>query len=465
MPVILGGGISGISAAYYLSKKGINSTKLFEASKRVGGWIQTNENVDFLFETGPRTIRPAGIKGKNTLNLIEEIGLTDQIVPITKDHIAAKNRMLYVNGQLCPLPSSFGGLFKKLPPFSKPLIFSVLRDLRAAPAKVHDESIYSFFERRFGTEMAKYAISSMICGICAGNAKEISVKFLMEDIFNNEQKYGGVIKGAIMSMLNTEKANKKIEPPSDIVKKSIQDHWRIYSFKNGMETLPTTLAANLNDNISFNASCDKIVFNKNNIEVRINGKETVQTNHLISSIPSYKLSSLLKPQHPELAAELQQIPYVDVAVVNLQYDKDDLLKLPAFGFLVPPSENLPILGVIYDSCCFDMKGKTVLTIMMGGAWFREKFGINPKETDLLNVAVGQIRNILKIEQEPNAMRVQVLKNCIPQYVVGHHDRVQRIREYIRQRKLPLSLCGAAYDGVGLNDVIYSARQCVDNNFS
>lgn len=154
------------------------------------------------------------------------------------------------------------------------------------------------------------------------------------------------------------------------------------------------------------------------------------------------------------------IPYVDVALVNLQYEGDDLLQRPGFGFLVPPSENLPILGVIFDSCCFPQSGKTILTVMMGGAWFAERLGAQPTNKQLYEIAVQQVSGILGIKQRPHTGRVHVLHQCIPQYVVGHRDRVGRIRDYIREHRLPLTLCGAAFDGVGVNDVIYSARQAV-----
>lgn len=128
---------------------------------------------------------------------------------------------------------------------------------------------------------------------------------------------------------------------------------------------------------------------------------------------------------------------------------------------MPPKENLPILGIIFDSCCFKMDGQTVLTVMCGGQWFDKWFGKNPTEEMILDIALSQVKNILKIDDKPDHHKVSILKNCIPQYVVGHHDRVERIRNYIKDRKLPMSLCGASYDGVGVNDVILSARYAVD----
>lgn len=466
MANVLGGGISGLSAAYYLSKTVKSPIALFESSDRIGGWIKSTQQPGYIFESGPRTIRPGGIKGKNTLQLIENVGLSDHIRPICASHPAAKNRMIYANGKLNLLPSAIGDIFKTLPPFSRPLVSAVIHDLvtKRNAVNLEDESIYSFTERRFGREIAEYAISSMICGICAGDAKRISVKFLMEDIFRNEQKYGGVIKGAVMSSILGKK-QKEESVHSKLINRSIQEKWRIYSLAGGLQSLPNTLCTHVQQQtqtkVHFNAQCTQLKFNPNEVVSTVNNEE-FPSDAIISSIPSYKLADLVRDQHPKLAQLLDEIIYVDVATVNIQYDKPNLLEQPGFGFLVPPCVNRPILGVIFDSDCFDIKDHTLLTVMMGGHWFQEKFGANPSEEHLLDVALNEIKSILKIHEVPNKTKVNILRKCIPQYVVGHRQLVHDIRAYIKDRKLPLHLCGAAYDGVGVNDVIYSSKMAVND---
>uniref|UniRef100_A0A1I8QCQ9 Protoporphyrinogen oxidase n=1 Tax=Stomoxys calcitrans TaxID=35570 RepID=A0A1I8QCQ9_STOCA len=474
MPIVLGGGLSGLSAGYYLLKKFGQPTAIFEASNRVGGWIKTEKHKDhgFIFEAGPRTIRPKGVSGANTLEMIEDLKLP--IEAVTSSHVAAKNRMIYAKGQLCMLPNSLKGAMQTVPPFSKPLAMALINDIKSKPKKIKfgDESIYDFVHRRFGPELADYAISPMICGICAGDAKEISVRFLMDDIFENEQKYGGVIKGLLMSKLNVKKANRQSDSKAALLlsekqpqkfKEAVENKWSMYRVNNGLETLPHSLANHLLANdveINLTSECREILFTENSVRLNIKGQD-VETKHVISSIPAFKLAPCVKNQHPGLAGQLLAIPYVNVAVVNLQYNTKDLLKQPAFGFLVPPLEQRPILGVIFDSCVFDMENNTVLTVMMGGKWFEQYFGKDPTQKELLDIALREITKILGIEQEPKMSRVHILKKCIPQYNVGHKQRVQDIRRYIQRYKLPLSLCGAAYDGVGINDVILSARMSVE----
>lgn len=471
MPIVLGGGISGLSAAYYLLKHPnlSNAPKLFEASSRFGGWIKSDvSSADerVRFECGPRTLRPKGVKGFNTLALCSELGLSSELLPIPSSHPAAKNRLLAVNNELCLLPSSLMGIFRTTRPFTKPLIYGLIHDFKNSYVgkPLTDDSIYNFTERRFGTEIAKYLVSSMICGICAGDAKEISVKFLMKDLFDFEQMHSSVVKGIYHKTTNRlAKTDKSSKSDCDLVRRSVAERWSVYSLNDGLEKLPKTMAQHLDANgvqLNKNAKCEHIEFNSNGASVSVNGKN-YDTDFVVSSLPAFEIGKLLKKQHPVLADELLAIPYVDVAVVNFQFAGRDLLNQPGFGFLVPPIENSPILGVIYDSCCFEMGNNTVLTAMMGGKWFRERFGA-ANENDLYEKAIEQIRQILKIKQKPDAFKVNILRQCIPQYVVGHFERIERIMKYINDNKMQLSLCGSAYDGVGVNDAIYSAKEAVDS---
>ncbi|EEZ98095.1 protoporphyrinogen oxidase [Tribolium castaneum] len=461
--VILGGGLGGLSAAYYLKKFSPNqAVTLIESSSRTGGWIKSSvQENGAIFEQGPRTIRPRGDAGANTLQLIEELNLSDQIVPITSGHPAAKNRLIYANGSLHLLPSSLTGLFRKQEPFSKPLILHLLNDLKARRKEVKDESIYDFIGRRFGSEVADYLISPLICGICAGNAKEISVKFLMKQLFEYEQKHGSVSKGLLTSLFAKSKRPTVL---CETALRARSEKWNIYSFKNGCETLPIALRNNIVSNgvnIKFNTECTEIITDKGQVILNLFNNETIKCDHLVGAIPANVLGRLLQKQHPELAQCLKKLTKnVSVAVVNLLF-KENFIKNPAFGLLVVPKEQLPVLGVIYDSCCFPVENcGTVLTVMMGGYWFEEHFGTNPQENVLLDVAVKHVKRILNCDHDPFNYKVNILKQCLPQYVVGHDENLDLINGYIRTHKLPISLCGASYYGVGINDVILSAKNAV-----
>ncbi|XP_014217367.1 protoporphyrinogen oxidase [Copidosoma floridanum] len=475
MTAILGGGISGLSAAYYcLENPKLGSIALYEASNRLGGWIKSKETPSgHIFEKGPRTIRPGGLAGKNTLELIDKLNLTNKIISIDRNHPAARNRLIYVDKQLHVLPNSLTSLFKVNKPFDRRLISIILNDLKAPKSPKEDESIYSFVERRLGKDVADYLISPMICGICAGDAKKISVNFLMKPIFKLEQKYGSITKGVLLNQLKqffdkTFKTSKNQDlgkiKDCQLTERSQKEQWSVWSLTGGLEQLPIMLESHIsskpNIHLEKEALCDQITFKQDTVELSINGKVT-EHRRIISSLSAKSLAPLLKKQHPKLSKELEDIPFVTVAVINLHFP-GNVLPMKAFGFLVPPQENLPILGMIFDSCIVQYSENTVLTVMMGGAWFDKYFGNSPTQDEILSIAVNHAKSILNIKQDPVEHDVSILKDCIPQYVVGHNQRLQRIDNYISAHKIPMALCGSSYKGVGLNDVILSAKEAVSH---
>uniref|UniRef100_A0A0C9Q1V4 Protoporphyrinogen oxidase n=1 Tax=Fopius arisanus TaxID=64838 RepID=A0A0C9Q1V4_9HYME len=197
MTAILGGGISGLSAAFYaLENRKLGPLVLLEISDRLGGWMKSvKSKSNAIFEKGPRTVRPLGLAGANTLAMIDELNLADKIIPISSAHSASKNRLIYADNKLHTLPNSLMSLFRVNSPFNRPLFTVIFDDLAAGKGAAGDESLYSFTERRFGKDIADYLISPMMCGICAGDAKKISVNFLFKSLAEMEQKYGSIVKG------------------------------------------------------------------------------------------------------------------------------------------------------------------------------------------------------------------------------------------------------------------------------
>ncbi|XP_014259931.1 protoporphyrinogen oxidase [Cimex lectularius] len=464
MTLIIGGGISGLSAAYYLLKHSKKAV-VTEAGKAVGGWIQSvrDEKTGLIYEKGPRTLRIKGNVGANTLSLIEEIGLGEKVRAITADRPSSKNKLIYVNGSLHYLPTEFSAFFKKVSPFSKPLITALLRDLFVKKVPKEDESVHSFVERRFGSEIADYLTSSMLCGICAGNSKEISVKFLMPYLFDLEQKYGSVGVGFIKETLNKKPKPKVEEFPGQLGKKSKEENWVIFGLEGGLNTFPKKLSEKVLEkggDILLDSEVTKLTLNKNSVTYELNGKID-ECGHVISSLPTTKLAPLLQHQHPWLSEQLSSIEYVSVAVVNVAY-KGHVLKYNAFGYLIPPSQELPVLGAVFDSCNLPQGDWTVLTLMMGGYWYDKFFGKESSPEFFLETALKYNEKILDIKEKPESYHCQLMKEAIPQYVIGHHEKVNKMLNYVRDKCLPISLIGSAFKGIGVNDVILSAKAAVDN---
>ncbi|GJQ82916.1 Ppox [Trypoxylus dichotomus] len=464
--IVLGGGLGGLSAAYYVVNKFPHEVvTLFEKSNRLGGWLKSTRQDDgIIFEQAARTIRPTGEAGANTLQLINELDLNQDILPITKNSSAALNRMIYANGKLHKLPNSLGAIFRRQEPFSKPLILHFLNDIITTGKKIQDddESLYSFANRRFGSEVADYLISPMVCGICGGDAKEISVKFLMSSIFEKEQKYGSITGGIIADFF--KKKEKVKSAPTLLENRARLEKWSVYSFKNGIETLPNAIKKHISSKgakINLNEGVQEIEVNKKSVLMHMVDGSVHVGNHLISSIPASSLAPLLEKQHPQLSTILSDFKSASMCVVNLKYNKR-LLEEDGFGFLVVPKENLPLLGVIYDSCCFPCHDSTILTAMLGGFRFDQYFTAKTTDKEVLALTLKHLEKILKIFDKPDNYKVNILYRCIPQYTVGHSKRINLIEDYLKSNNLALSLCGASYYGVGVNDVILSARKAVDS---
>ncbi|KAG7273954.1 hypothetical protein CRUP_021238, partial [Coryphaenoides rupestris] len=329
---VVGGGIGGLAAAYYLSKS-------LQVTKRADGAV---------FEHGPRGIRPAGAVGWNTLNLVQDIGLDSEILPVPYSHKASKNRFLYVNEKLHKMPSGIWGAFQTVSPFSRPIAHSVVKEVLVRRGKEDDESIHS---RSSGGAPSYWACSW---------ARDLPVQ------------------------------------PGALAQRSRDESWAQWSLLRGMGALPEALADWL-------AQSGK---------VQLCRHAAVKKMHLS---PSALASVLPAPLEP-LSRQFQDISTVTVAV------------------------------------------------MMGGAWFQEVFGSpdDVSEEHLLAVATQAVRGHLGVTAAPSWSKVALQKNCIPQYYLGHWKRVESMRRYIAEKNLPLSLAGSSYDGVSVNDVIYSGRRAADS---
>ena len=351
--VVVGGGISGLTACYTLCKHKI-PTILVEASSRTGGWIQTHQQNDGVFyEMGPRTLRTTGKLGKNTLQLIEELGLEDKVKPINKSHPAALNRLLCVNRQLFPLPNSPKSLIKTHPPFKKPLYRSILKDVFTRSINIPDDSMYNFMLRRFGKEFADYLADPLCRGIVAGDAKEISVKMVLSPLFEFEQAHGSIMMGGLKFMKSNFK-NKTNPERSQLVKKSVAEKWRLISLEGGLKTLPEKLHEKIDKKCMVKKNSTlKLIKPRDDgkVDLIFDNDEVLSADHVISCIPAKQLSPCL-PDYPSLQNLLNSICFVDVGVVNLEYE-GEVLSHQGFGYLTPSSDmSSKVLGVIFDTCAF-----------------------------------------------------------------------------------------------------------------
>ncbi|KAK2156901.1 hypothetical protein LSH36_202g03036 [Paralvinella palmiformis] len=433
---------------------------LLESSNRLGGWIQTSQFDDgTVFEHGPRNMRASGKSAVNSLKLVEDLGLENDIIAVPKSHPAAKKRFLYVNKTISALPSGPLGLITKQPPFSKPLALLAWKEPFKRGTPLHDESVYDFFCRLFDKELAEYAADPLCRGIYAGDCRKLSVKSCFPEVFNLEQKYGSLIRGSLL--MDRDKT-----VPTGLVKKSKDEKWSLWTLRHGLSQITRAIVDVLNSDDRFEiligVKCEKVDFLGPTAKIQYKGKQ-VEVDHVLSSVPSRNLASIIEDQHSRLATDLRKIPTVSCGVVNLEFE-DFKLQLEGFGHLVPSSEPSKVLGMLYESCVFPEHNRkdgraTRLTCMLGGAWFEEYFG-NPDNCDLDllgEVAVTAVKQQLRVDMRPSRIIIRLQKNCIPQYHVGHCDIMEKLDTYIGEHKLPLTLVGASYRGASVNDCISNAK--------
>ena len=320
-------------------------------------------------------------------------------------------------------------------------------------------------------------LDPMMRGIFAGDAKDLSVYAIAGSLFEMEQKDGGVFKSVLKTKLGWNRG-KSVSIPfpenedCELVKKARLEKWSIWSLEGGLETLVKTLKQHLvNEGVEIlvEAKTREIIFEKNPQKITYLGDQVKHDfQHAFISIPAYSAANLFQssPDTP-LYELLNSIPYVDVAVVNVEYDKRlELHTGEAFGLLVPSCQkDVPILGIIFDTCAFpqhisDGSERTIFTVMMGGKWFENLFGPDPNPKDLENLATQQVKQILNLKQNPCRVLTKIHKKCIAQYTLGHKQRVGKIRDYVNMQNLPISFIGSSYDGVAINDAIMSSRKFV-----
>ncbi|KAM6999287.1 protoporphyrinogen oxidase [Passerculus sandwichensis] len=513
---VVGGGISGLAACYHLVRAPRPpKVVLLEASGRFGGWLQSSRSAEgAVFEHGPRGVRPAGPAGAQTLHMVSELGLAGDILAVPREHPAARNRFLYLGGALHPLPSGLGGLLRTVPPFSRALLWSALRDLLTPAGTAPDESAHGFAQRRFGPEVADLAVDSLCRGVFAGDSRALSVRSCFPALFQAERQRGSVLLGlALPHGGDTAGAGTATRwgdthgdpqvpplgrvqpaglgqgtgwghpqvgggvgggagPEAGLARRARAERWSQWSLRGGMESLARALVAFVSPRgaeLRCHTPLTHLRHRRGQWQLTVPGA-TLTADHVVSALPASALARALPPEAEPLARELRAIPAASVAVVNLQYE-GAALPVTGFGHLVPSSEDPALLGIVYDSVAFPEHDGTPaspgaaslrLTVMLGGAWFQQSFGdpalVAPEL--LLSRARAAVSDHLGLAGTPRNAIVSVQQDCIPQYTLGHWERLERIQRFLKEQQLPLSLIGASYSGVSVNDCIASARAAV-----
>lgn len=450
---VLGAGISGLAAAWFLKQKFDSNVELtvMEASPRAGGWIHTLLQDDFLFEQGPRSLRVKGAD-QAVWDLIEQLELQDQlIVP----HSDAKFRYIYHRQHLEAVPGHLWNI--PFSPLTKGWLRVLLKELAAPKGKAEDETIYDFFNRRIGSEWTERLIDPFVSGIFAGDIRKLSLKSCFPFFHGFEQQSRSLIWG---SLFRRKKAS--LENP---IRQKLGDA-PFFSFQRGLETLTQALYQRLEPHIRLNCRPKSLMLQSDCVQVELNNVTSLEFDHLISTIPPYQLAALLQPKHPFLASDLGKLNYASVMLVNLGYRKP-VLKQKGFGYLIPSQEMESILGCVWDSSVFPQQnayeGMTRLTVMIGGS--RQPAVSEWTEEKGIALALSAMEKHLGIDAIPDSISVKIANQAIPQYELGYHLWAAGIEKQLAFLSPCISCIGSAFSGVSVSECIAKAVVPLPNQAS
>lgn len=441
--VVIGGGISGLSTAFWLDRSGI-PVRLFEASDRVGGVINTTLKDGFLIEHGPSTLQG---RTNELLEIIDAAGLNNDVLYAND---LQKNRFIMKGGRPLSLPNGLVSfLTTKL--FSVSAKLRLLKEPFIKPSHETDESVADFVARRLGREFLDYAVAPFVGGIYAGDPEKISLRSTFPRLYALEREYGSLIGGMVKKLFNKKNKIKHPRP-------------KLFSFRDGLKILPEKLTRVLGDKVQTGAAVKKIsLLNEAGSLYEVIAEkggvtETIKANVVIIATPAYLTAKLIEPLSSKAADDLKSIDYAPMAVVSLGYNRKDIgHPLNGFGMLSPPCEPNKFLGSLWTSSFFDGRaadGKVLLTNFVGGKRHPELTEL--ESTELIELVQASLKDILDIRGEPILKEVVIQRRAIPQYTMGYHEKMESLEEF--EKKYPgLYLTGAFRGGVSVEDCIANGK--------
>lgn len=454
--IVIGGGITGLAAAHRLLELSTQrhaplEVTLLEASGRLGGVIHTIQRDGFLIEAGPDNF----ITNKPwALELTQRLGLDDRLLETNQAH---RRAMVVRRGRLVPLPAGFMlmGPARWWPVMNSPL-FSWPGKLRIAlepfvPARRGDgdESLTSFVTRRFGRQMLDRLVQPLVGGIYTADPDSLSLRATMGQFLEMETRHGSVIRG--------------LRRAGDQVTSDSGARYSLFvTFREGMQALVGALADRIgSQRVRANTLVKsvRIDVNRGKWIVMLRGGTTLEGDGLIIAVPSYQAASMLHDLDEQLASHLNTVEYASSAIVNLAYPRADVPHpLDAFGFVVPVIEKRTILAGSFSSVKYQGRapdGHVLMRVFLGGALQGHVLELD--DDALVRAARDDLRDLLGVTTRPSLAMVHRWPRSMPQYTVGHLDRLGGIRSLVERFK-GLELAGNAYAGVGIPDCIHAGEE-------
>jgi len=472
--IIIGGGIAGLSAAYYAIRNNqYKKITLLEAGDRWGGKITTDrvsfENGDFIIEGGPDTFlatKPWAVA------LCKELGLGDRLHG-TNPH--QKNTYVLHHNRLQPLPDGLAMMIPtNIPSILKSSLVSWpgkarmgLDFLLPSQNGHHDESLGNFVSRRLGREAYENLIEPLMSGIYAGDGDQLSLRSTFPYLHDLEHKYGSLARGALKMRQQTNggvrslPTSRRRRESSDSVPGSRS---AFLTPTTGLVEIVEALVDQLQTaDLRLNTSVKML--QRSNVsmwDVTLDNGHTLTADDVIIAAPAYAAGKIVSDLDPELASVLRSIPYASTATVSLAYRQNDLSRpLDGYGYVIPRREGRRALACTWTSTKFPHRapdGCALIRVFIGRAG--QEADIPWDEAGLLAVAREELELTLGIIAEPLVNRVFIWESAMPQYNLGHPEKLAQIDAAL-ERHPGLALAGNGYRGIGIPDCIHSGELAVE----
>ncbi len=456
---IIGGGISGLSAAFYLEKARAAGVEveytLIESGQRLGGCMSSDHIEGCLVEAGPDSFLT---EKPWASNLCQELGIADQLIGSNdsqrKTYIVVKGRLIVMpDGLMFMVPTQLVPTALS-PLFSWNTKMRMARELLHPPRPMHDdETVAEMVERHFGAEVVDRLADPLLSGVYGGDAGKLSARAVLPRFVEMEEKYGSLSRAMLAARKKMSAVTRK-QPAKPL----------FTSLKDGMQQMVDTIVGRLNpESIRLRRHVRRVYPEDGGwrVSIEMNGDERYDA--VILATPANVAGTLLDGVDLELARNLLDITYSSSVTVTLGYYKDQLTKLPpGFGFLVPRSEGTRMLACTFVHNKFPHRapeGKGILRCFLGGARDEAVMGLTDEE--ILETVYRELRNSVKLEGRPMFARVYRWREAMAQYEPGHIARVAKIEK--RVAEIPgLALAGNAYHGIGVPDCIRSGKEAANS---
>jgi protoporphyrinogen/coproporphyrinogen III oxidase len=405
--VVVGAGISGLACAMRLRELGVKA-RVLEAADRAGGLICTARENGFLFENAPQSFQLT----TNLRSLVQAAGCESELIEANP----SLPRYVLRKGKLRLAPMSPPSLLTSPLLSARAKLRVATEPFRRSQPRTDDESFADFVRRRFGTEILEYLAGPFVSGIFAGDPEKLSLRSAFPSLAVWESEYGSIIRGAMKSRGSGERVRSTLA-----------------SFQAGMRTLLEAMARKLEPEIATGVTVGSIESCGPQLwRIRSSGleDEVLSANAIVFATPAYTAAKILNRVSESIALALASIPYAPVAVVGHGYRREHVGHvLNGFGFLIPRTEKLRTLGVIWNSSLFPNRcpnGTVLMTSFIGGA--SDPHILDLGDTEISSLVHSETAALLKISAPPIAERIWRHTRALPQYNLGHAQKIAAIRD-------------------------------------